>query len=394
MTLRKKKAIAIILSILINISVIYSIAVFSNIPFIEKWRTIYIETAMSTMDHQWLATKFIPSNIVNSVMNAREKTLQAQDKLKSNWENESKALVLDAKAVDIKEAIPMSEQATFFNTFSELDKTTFEDYVNKHPEVVSNGYASINIDESGLKSKGTSIKTVQGDQVLAIDSANGILIIKVTGEGYTGKLAIIKDAARVCVAPASKLGSMGESVANIVKKNNAILGINSSGFKDIGGHGNGGTPVGLVISDHNTLSESANNNYMVIGFKDDNRLYIGHFNDHSEFRDAVEFYPMEVINGQNVTDGSTGFGIQPRTSIGQASNGDVLLLTVDGRQIGYSLGCTVGDCAEIMLRYNCLQACNLDGGSSTVMVYKGREITKPANGCSFGRYVPDSIIVK
>ena len=34
--------------------VLYLTAVFSNIPFIAKWRTIYILTAMTTNNHQWL----------------------------------------------------------------------------------------------------------------------------------------------------------------------------------------------------------------------------------------------------------------------------------------------------------------------------------------------------
>ena len=45
---------------LAGLAVLYCVLVFSHIPFIEKWRTIYIETAMGTMNHQWLATLFLP----------------------------------------------------------------------------------------------------------------------------------------------------------------------------------------------------------------------------------------------------------------------------------------------------------------------------------------------
>ncbi|NLT14226.1 MAG: phosphodiester glycosidase family protein, partial [Clostridiales bacterium] len=71
----------------------------------------------------------------------------------------------------------------------------------------------------------------------------------------------------------------------------------------------------------------------------------------------------------------------------------VLLLTVDGRQIGHSLGCTVGDCADILLEYGAVQASNLDGGSSTIMVYKGEVINKPSSTTNAGRLVPDAFIV-
>ena len=138
--------------------------------------------------------------------------------------------------------------------------------------------------------------------------------------------------------------------------------------------------------------------YLNIGFGKDNRLYIG-ASEKDEYRDAVQLVPALIVDGENViaernlVEGSMGFGLQPRTVIGQTADGTVLLLTIDGRQIGYSIGTTVVECAAIMERYGAVQAANLDGGSSTVMVYRGEEITKPANGIKYGRNVPDAIIV-
>ena len=60
---KKQRRIRRFRRILVTVLVLaslYCIAVFSNIPFIKKWRDIYIETAMGTMTHQWLATMFIP----------------------------------------------------------------------------------------------------------------------------------------------------------------------------------------------------------------------------------------------------------------------------------------------------------------------------------------------
>ena len=51
--------------------------------------------------------------------------------------------------------------------------------------------------------------------------------------------------------------------------------------------------------------------------------------------------------------------MQPRSAIGQTKVRRRVLLVVDGRQMGYSIGCTVGDCANIMLRHNAYQATNL-----------------------------------
>jgi exopolysaccharide biosynthesis protein len=79
--------------------------------------------------------------------------------------------------------------------------------------------------------------------------------------------------------------------------------------------------------------------------------------------------------------------------LGQTADGDVLLLVIDGRQPGYSLGCTVEDCAEVLLRYNGYQAMNLDGGSSSLMWYDGEIISSPAANTQGGRYLPNAIVV-
>jgi exopolysaccharide biosynthesis protein len=108
----------------------------------------------------------------------------------------------------------------------------------------------------------------------------------------------------------------------------------------------------------------------------------------------MEFYPALIVDGENVVDGTYCMGIQPRTSIGQTENGDFLLLVVDGRQVGYSLGCTVADCRDILMRYHAYQAMNMDGGSSSVMYYKGQQITKSSSATGLGRYMPNAFVVK
>ena len=54
----------------------YLLFAFSGIPFIAKWRTLYIETAMGTMSHQWLATAFLPSSVIQETMKDVEARFQ------------------------------------------------------------------------------------------------------------------------------------------------------------------------------------------------------------------------------------------------------------------------------------------------------------------------------
>ena len=69
----------------VTIVLLYLTAIYSNIPFVAKYRNLYIETAMSTMSHQWLATKFIPKSVIDDVINQRDNTGIKKGNGKSNF---------------------------------------------------------------------------------------------------------------------------------------------------------------------------------------------------------------------------------------------------------------------------------------------------------------------
>jgi len=68
---------------------------------------------------------------------------------------------------------------------------------------------------------------------------------------------------------------------------------------------------------------------------------------------------------------------EPRTAIGYKKDGSLVLVTVDGRQEGISEGATMTELANIMKELGCDNAMNLDGGSSTQMVYNGKLVNLP-----------------
>ena len=67
-----------------------------------------------------------------------------------------------------------------------------------------------------------------------------------------------------------------------------------------------------------------------------------------------------------------GSGVNPRTAIGQRADGAVIFVCIDGRQAS-SLGGTYADIIDVMVEFGAVNACNLDGGSSTVMLYRDPE---------------------
>ena len=362
---------------------LYIIVIYSQIPFIAKWRTIYIETAMSTMRYQWLATAFIPGDVIDDVMRDRYLLDEHQSGLVSEW---------DGGIGFAPRSIWESDKEYFSRIFHEIDIDTFDEYASEHDVYTKKG--SVMIDEADLDGDGTTIKTKQGDEVLAIDEDNGILITKIHGDGFVARLAIIKDPAQVKLGLCENFGKIGSRAELLVEDNGAILGINASGFVDPEGMGNGGKAYGLVISEGELYQDIIGNANKIIAFDYRDRLNIGNYKSLSTFRDAVEFKPALIINGEKLVKGSAGWGIQPRSVIGQTERGEVLLLIVDGRAPGYSIGATLGQCADIMMQYDAVQACNLDGGSSSIMYYNGREISRPSAANKVkGRAIPNGFLV-
>ena len=77
-----------------------------------------------------------------------------------------------------------------------------------------------------------------------------------------------------------------------------------------------------------------------------------------------------------ITNGDGGWGVGPRTAIGQRKDGTVLLLVIDGRQPGYSVGATLRDLQNILYEEGAVIAANLDGGPARPYVtMKSRQQT-------------------
>ena len=372
---------------LVVLVTLYLTAVYSNIPFIAKWRTIYIETAMSTMNHKWLATYFIPKSVIDAVMAKRQEEFDKQANLQSSWGTEEE----DSETETEEENVAEKE---FYEKYWELDTPSIRNYFASNASLVANGYDSILIEdlEGDL-----GLKTASDDSLLVLDTENNLMVIGVAGNQFVGKLAIVKNPEQVELIKASAFGSVGEMVESIGQRTDSLIAINGSAFVDPKGHGSGGTLNGVMLLDGQAYGTAKNGYWKLVGMKNDNRMYISNYyqtNDVSNYKWGLEFFPALIVDGQNVVDGTFGMGLQPRTAIGQSRNGDCMMLIIDGRQPGYSVGCTVADCSKILERYGAFQAMNLDGGSSSVMWYRGQLITRSSSVSKRGRYVPSGLVIR
>ena len=378
---KKQKIIIWIVSILLCMVLGYCTAVFSNIPFIKKWREIYIETAMTTNTHKWLATAFIPGYIIDDVMDVALKEQALQGGLESKWEEE----------IVINTATPNKQTAEelFYEKFWEVDQTKLETYMSDKGISSYKDLLIENLDGS------VNITTTFGEKIKVLDSENNLLIVEVTGEQYKGLLAIIKNPEQVTVAKSKSLGSYGNLITKFAEDNHALVAINASAFVDENSKGNGGKVMGSMVLDGVEYGNPTGA-LKFFGFKEDNKLYIENYNAQTigDYKWGVQFSPALIVDGSKYVQGTFGYGLQPRTAVGQTLSGEFLMLIVDGRQVGHSIGATVNDLAEIMLRHKAYQAMNLDGGSSSIMNYRGKTISRPSSKNSLGRYLPNAFICK
>lgn len=380
----KKNIVRFTAVFLATMALIYLMAIYSNISFIAKYRTLYIETAMSTMSHQWLATKFIPKSVIDEAIGQRDNT-----EIKKGNGN--------SFITKVKNLFHLNGRDWFVAEYDEINMDSFDEYSESNPDVLNDGYENILIDNSKVGDEETGIVTYQGDKVVAIDAINKILIVEVKGEGYNGRLAIAKDASKIRIGMAEGVEENknieGSQIDELSKYNNAILSINASGFVDADGNGNGGQPIGAIIEQGNVINSPVGGNWFTVGFDYNDVMSVARNISGIKLRDAVEFMPALIIDGVKQVEGSAGWGIQPRTAVGQKANLDVLMLVIDGRQINHSIGATVGECANIMERYGAVQACNLDGGASSIMYYNNHPVTIPSIRYEVGRWIPNIIMV-
>jgi exopolysaccharide biosynthesis protein len=82
----------------------------------------------------------------------------------------------------------------------------------------------------------------------------------------------------------------------------------------------------------------------------------------------------------------------PRTLAGVTASGDLLLVTVDGRAPGRSVGVTLAEGARVMRGLGARDALNLDGGGSTTMVVRGRVVNRPSDPGG-ARRLSDGVVV-
>ena len=283
----------------------------------EKFKTWLITTAMQTMNHQYYCKWFYSSEDIEDVIN-------------NNYVEES-------------------------------GESTDTSLIEKHE----------------YKYKKDSYENDYEKQILDVEDDIKYQIIELEVNGCNGYLAVIYDPSKVKLAVTQYLGTRGQYVTQMAEANNALLGINAGGFSDPGHNSAGGTPTGITISNGKLITNgeygTRNQGGGIIGFTNEDVLVLLKNTTAEEalnmgVRDAVSWGPFLIVNGTpSFIKGNGGWGYAARSAIGQRADGIVLLLVIDSNATR-TKGANMIDLTEIMQNYGAINAANLDGGTSSVMV--------------------------
>lgn len=355
--MKKLKILAALLALLLLVECTYCVAVFTDwCPPLTSLRNMYIETALSTLSHRWLATALIPGDVVQEVWEGLEDSRNAQlGQNSAGWETEE-----------------TTGNRGFFELFPELEESAVRAWVPISGEELAELY----VNHSGLDEVGLDLYTRQGDQVLAIDAKNGILAVRIREELFRGVLILAKYPERLSCAAAENWGIEGQTAGQIAADHGAQVAMTASGFRNSEKEGTAQT--GAAMCGGVPYGEHLKPGYKRIELRSDNRLYVVDAPDgfHPDCTDASEWSPALIVDGQTVVTKEDHYNARnPRCCLGQTADGTVLMLCIEGRYLD-SLGATAPECAEVLARYGAYQAMNLDGGTSAILWYDGRYITR------------------
>ena len=365
-------------------------------------RDIYIQTAMSTADHQWLATMLFHQSVIDAA-----------------WTDPSVAppdLTDDMDFLEFLQPADPSENPTQNPSASGTPSTDTPNTGNPSSGTTkpnnttgNNGTTTttpVTADVLGLNNLKVGQKDYAGNKVTVVNKEEGLFISEFTGKSsmilgmkYHGYVMLIDDPSRVFVGSTPEPGVTGYRILQMSDYyGNIVAGINASSFSDPNDEGTGGDIIGACLSEGQAWGRYTNTMASIVLTKE-NKLVVGWLPDWSSYtniRDGVQFGPVLVNKGKNVIDQKSGggMGVHPRAAIGQRADGAIIMIVIDGR-VSSSIGCTMWEMAEMMVKYGAVTAGGCDGGSSVVMSYDGKVLNDNSSmNPTYGRRLPNAFLVR
>lgn len=186
-----------------------------------------------------------------------------------------------------------------------------------------------------------------------------------------------------------KANGVLEYTSDIAERNGAVLAINGD---DYGAHNNG-----IIVRNGELIRTRKTTRHMLV-LNQDGTMYtvtersedpkeLGDRLISEQVRQTWEFGPELIRDGLTV-DFQDSFELisqkdktlEPRTGIGQIDANHYVVIVVDGRNNGYSVGASLFTLQKLFLRTGVQTAFNLDGGGSTTLYFAGEVLNRPSGG--------------
>lgn len=302
----------------------------------NKVRNLFVTTAMTTFEHQWMAKVFYNEKRIKKIVSG----------------NYFVALNDNANVDDIV-----------------IDTAEKKKYKNEYEK-----------------------------ELLTRDPGNDLYkVIDLKVGSAKGHLIAIYDPTKVELMHTKRfnVGGFGERIITMCERYGGVVCINAGGFIDEGMGSD--IPIGFVIDDYKVIwmprgedEKTYRNN--IIGLTADGKLKLMTGVTAKEaidagVKDALYFNPFLIVNGKSLEIVGDPWGVAPRMAIAQRKDGVIMFLSIDGEN--YINGASLQDVIDILKQYGAYNASNLDGGTSSSMVVDGELINTPAGGAkrTNGRYV-------
>ena len=247
--------------------------------------------------------------------------------------------------------------------------------------------AKIDLDQVVIDTKPRESYDNEFDEAILTRDANNedykYLKIKIANK-YDAHLVAIYDPSKVKLLHGKKFNTKDksgkETVLQMTKRMGATIGINGGGFVDYG-YGSD-IPIGYVIKDSKVIWSPSTKKMDLIGFSQDNKLMLVNATGEEAvkmgMRDGLQFGPFLMVNGEKpkFSNSAGGFSRAARVAIAQRKDGIVLFLVTEGT---HTAGPNMKEVVDTLEKYGAYNAANLDGGTSSQLVIKGKLINHPKN---------------
>ncbi|RXT02867.1 phosphodiester glycosidase family protein [Ammoniphilus sp. CFH 90114] len=277
------------------------------------------------------------------------------------------------------------ELITKIQTGAELEKKEMEEQQQQLDQLLAASQSQVKRSEDVLDQILSSMLGKPIGQTFGKRATIKVFSLEESGyKGFMAKVKLHDPHALKMVLAKDSLTSKGETTSQAAKRKQAVLAVNAGGFmKNAQG---ASVPLGITVVDGQIKTFSTSNTLSFVGFNQQGRLVGGKIQSREQLEkmgilQGASFLPTLLEGGRKVPIPKDWANKKhPRTLIGHFSNGDLLMIVIDGRRKGWSEGVTLEEAQQKLLEFKVRDAYNLDGGGSSAFYYDGKIRNRPSDG--------------